>query len=140
MVDVSVTVFDGSYHEVDSSDMAFKIAGSMALRKAVEQATPCILEPMANVKVVIPDDYMGSIVGDLNSRRGRVLGMERQKKKQVVNAQVPMSEMSMYATDLRSLTKGAGKFKMTFSHYEELPAHLSKNLIEAHQQSKQQEE
>jgi len=140
VVDIRVTLFDGSYHEVDSSDMAFKIAGAMALRKGVSSANPTILEPIMNVEVTIPEEYLGSVIGDLNSRRGRVLGMERVGKKHVVKAQVPMSEVFQYATDLRSMTKGAGKFKMSLAYYEELPSYLAQNLIEEYQKTKKQEQ
>jgi len=140
VVDIRVTLFDGSYHEVDSSDMAFKIAGAMALRKGVSSANPTILEPIMNVEVSIPEEYLGSVMGDLNSRRGRVLGMERVGKRHIVKAQVPMSEIFQYATDLRSMTKGAGRFKMSLAYYEELPAYLAQNLIEEYQKTKKQEE
>lgn len=139
-VDIRVTVYDGSYHDVDSSDMAFKIAGAMAFRKGVSEAKPVILEPIYNVEVTIPDEYMGSIMGDLNSRRGRVLGMDRVGKKHIVKAHVPLGEIFRYATDLRSLTKGSGKFKTNFAHYEELPSHLTLPLVEAFQKSKKGEE
>ncbi|MBI5882841.1 MAG: elongation factor G [Elusimicrobia bacterium] len=140
VVDLRVTVFDGSYHDVDSSEMAFKIAGSMAFKKVFLDARPCILEPIMDLEVVVPDDYVGAVMGDLNSRRGRVAGIDRVKKRQMVKAQVPLGEMSMYSADLRSMSKGSGKFKMQFSHYEELPAHVAKGLIDAHQKTKQPEE
>jgi len=134
--DIKITLYDGSYHEVDSSDIAFKIAGAMALKKGVEQAQPTILEPIMNVEIVIPEEYLGTVVGDLNARRGRILGMERQGKKQNVKVQVPFAEMYKYAADLRSLTKGSGKFRMTLSHYEEAPQFVIQKLIEEHQKSK----
>ncbi|MBN1383488.1 MAG: elongation factor G [Elusimicrobia bacterium] len=137
VTDMRVTLYDGSYHEVDSSDMAFKIAGSMALKKGVMESKPCILEPIVELEVIIPDDYMGAVMGDLNARRGRVMGMERFGKKQKVIATAPLSEVSGYATDLRSITKGAGNFKMKFAHYEEAPSTVSQPLITAYQ--KQQE-
>ena len=140
VVDVQVTVYDGSYHEVDSSDMAFKLAGSFAFQKIFVEARPCILEPIMNLEVVVPDDYVGAVMGDLNSRRGRVAGIDRVKKRQVVKAHIPLGEMSMYSADLRSISKGSGKFRMHFSHYEELPAHLAKALIDEHQKNKQPEE
>ncbi len=140
VVDIRVTLFDGSYHEVDSSDMAFKIAAAMALRKVVSSANPVILEPIMNIEVTIPEEYLGNIIGDLNSRRGRVLGMERVGKKHIVKAQVPLSEVFQYATDLRSMTKGAGKFKMSLAYYEELPAYLAQNLIDEYQKTKKQEQ
>jgi len=138
VTDIRVTLFDGSYHEVDSSDMAFKIAGSMALKKGIVESKPSILEPIAELEIVIPDEYMGSVMGDLNSRRGRVMGMERLGKKQKVIAQAPLSEVGMYSTDLRSITKGAGAFKMKFSHYEEAPAQVAQPLIEIYQKQQQE--
>ncbi|MFA5779591.1 MAG: elongation factor G [Elusimicrobiota bacterium] len=138
VTDMRATLYDGSYHEVDSSDMAFKIAGSMALKKGVTESRPCILEPIVELEVVIPDDYMGAVMGDLNARRGRVMGVERLGKKQKVIATAPLSEISKYATDLRSITKGAGSFKMKFSHYEESPSNISQPLIEIYQKQQQE--
>ncbi|MHB9154074.1 MAG: elongation factor G [Endomicrobiales bacterium] len=136
VVDLRVTVYDGSYHEVDSSDMAFKIAGAMALRKGFSDARPALLEPIMDVEVVVPDEYMGSIMGDLNSRRGRVLGMDKSGRKEQVKAQVPLGEMFQYATDLRSLTKGSGKFTMKVSHYEPLPPEIANPLVESYQKTR----
>ena len=138
VTDMRATLYDGSYHEVDSSDMAFKIAGSMALKKGVTESKPCILEPIVELEVVIPDDYMGAVMGDLNARRGRVMGVERLGKKQKVIATAPLSEISKYATDLRSITKGAGSFKMKFSRYEESPSNISQPLIEIYQKQQQE--
>ncbi|OGS45644.1 MAG: hypothetical protein A2539_07155 [Elusimicrobia bacterium RIFOXYD2_FULL_34_15] len=138
VTDIRVTLYDGSYHEVDSSDMAFKIAGSMALKKGFVESKPCILEPIVELEVIIPDDYMGAVMGDLNSRRGRVMGMERTGKKQKVIATAPLSEVSSYATDLRSITKGAGNFKMKFSHYEESPSSVAQPLIDLFQKQQQE--
>jgi elongation factor G len=130
LVDVKVTLFDGSYHTVDSSEMAFKIAGSMALRKAVQEAKPVLLEPIMKVEVITPDDTLGTVIGDLNSKRGRVQGVEPQAGgNQKINAQVPMSEMLTYANQLTSLTSGRGLYSMEFSHYEELPGHLTQKII-----------
>ena len=131
VVDVRATLFDGSYHEVDSSEMAFKIAGSMAFREAMKNADPVILEPVMKVEVVTPEDYMGDIVGDLNRRRGRVLGMEDRGNAKVVNAMVPLAEMFGYATQLRSLSQGRANYTMMFDHYEEVPANIAKEIIEA---------
>jgi elongation factor G len=139
VVDLQVVVFDGSYHEVDSSDMAFKIAGAMAIRKAVTEARPTILEPIGNLEVLVPDAYTGSIMGDLNSRRGRVSGMEKSGKKQLIKAQVPMGEVFEYATDLRSLTKGSGKYTISVSHYEEAPPQIVHPLIDAYKKEKEAE-
>ncbi len=136
VVDIKVTLYDGSYHEVDSSDIAFKIAGGMALRKGVEQAQPTILEPIMIVEITIPEEYLGAVVGDMNARRGRILGMEGIGKRQNVKVQVPFAEMYKYAADLRSLTKGSGKFRMTLSHYEETPHLVIQKLIEEYQKSK----
>jgi elongation factor G len=130
LVDVKVTLYDGSYHSVDSSEMAFKIAGSMALRKAVQEAKPVLLEPIMKVEVITPDDTLGGVIGDLNSKRGRVQGVEPQAGgNQKINAQVPMSEMLTYANQLTSLTSGRGLYSMEFSHYEELPSHLTQKII-----------
>ena len=138
VVDVKVTLYDGSFHEVDSSNLAFEIAGSMAFRKGVEQAQPFILEPIMEIEAIVPEEFMGSVMGDLNSRRGRVLGMEREGKKQVIKALVPQRELFNYATDLRSLTKGSGEHKMKFSHYEEVPPNVTQPLIEAYQKAKEE--
>ena len=138
VTDIRVTLYDGSYHEVDSSDMAFKIAGSMALKKGVVESKPAILEPIAELVIEVPDDYMGNVMGDLNARRGRVMGMERSGKKQKVTAQVPLSEVGMYSTDLRSITKGAGTFKIKFSHYEDAPGQVSQPLIDLYQKHQQE--
>lgn len=130
LVDVKVTLYDGSYHSVDSSEMAFKIAGSMALRKAVQDGKPVLLEPIMKVEVITPDDTLGAVIGDLNSKRGRVQGVEPQAGgNQKINAQVPMSEMLTYANQLTSLTSGRGLYSMESSHYEELPSHLAQKII-----------
>ena len=137
MVDVRVTLYDGSYHDVDSSDMAFKIAASMGFKNAVEKAKPVILEPIMTMDVTVPEECMGDVIGDLNSRRGKVLGMDSNGHTQVIKSRVPMSEVLKYAPDLRSLTSGRGEFHMEFSHYEELPAHLAEKVIkEAKTQAK----
>jgi len=135
VVDVRVTLFDGSYHSVDSSEMAFKIAASMAFKKGFMEAQPVLLEPVLNVEVRVPEAYMGDVIGDLNKKRGKILGMEPEGKVQVVRAQVPMAEMTRYAVDLRSMTQGRGSFTTSFSHYEELPPHLAEEVIA---QSKEQ--
>jgi elongation factor G len=129
MVDVRATLYDGSYHDVDSSDMAFKIAASMGFKNAVEKAKPVLLEPMMNMEVTVPDECLGDVIGDLNSRRGKVLGMETKGHTQVIKSKVPMSEVLKYAPDLRSLTSGRGEFHLAFSHYEELPPHLAEKVI-----------
>jgi len=128
-VDFKVILDDGSFHAVDSSEMAFKIAGSLAFRKAAADAGAVLLEPIMNVSVITPDEYMGDIMGDLNSRRGRVLGMDSKGKNQVIKAQVPMSEFLTYAPDLNSITGGRGLFTMEFSHYDEVPAQISQKIV-----------
>jgi elongation factor G len=138
--DIRVILYDGSYHEVDSSDMAFQIAGSMALRKAVLEAGPVLLEPIMDVDVTIPEEYLGAISGDLNSRRGRIMGMDVKGKSQIVKAQVPLSEMFKYANDLRSITGGRGVYTMRFSHYEEVPHKIASVIISQYQATKKQEE
>jgi len=139
VVDIRVTLFDGSYHEVDSSDIAFQIAGSMAIRKAVQEAGPVLLEPIMNVDVVIPEEFMGQISGDINSRRGRVMGMEMKGKNHVLKAQVPLAEMFKYANDLRSMTGGRGFYTMSFSHYEQLPQKIASTIIAQAQSQKTQQ-
>ncbi|MFD3449223.1 elongation factor G [Microbacteriaceae bacterium 4G12] len=129
LVDIKAALVDGSYHDVDSSEMAFKIAASMALKAAVSKCNPVILEPMMKVEVVIPEEYMGDIMGDVTSRRGRVEGMEARGNAQVVRAMVPLSEMFGYATSLRSNTQGRGTFSMTFDHYEEVPKSISEEIV-----------
>jgi len=138
--DLQVTLVDGSYHEVDSSDMAFQIAGAMALRKAVLEAGPVLLEPIMDVETAIPEDCLGAISGDINSRRGRVIGMDVKGKSQIVKAQVPLAEMFKYANDLRSITGGRGMYTMRFSHYEEVPHKITQPIIAQYQASKKQEE
>ncbi|MDD5560917.1 MAG: elongation factor G [Candidatus Omnitrophica bacterium] len=138
--DLRVTLVDGSYHEVDSSDMAFQIAGAMALRKAVNEAAPALLEPIMEVEVTIPEECLGAITGDINSRRGRIIGMEIKGKTQVVKANVPLSEMFKYTNDLRSITAGRGSYVMHMSHYENLPHKIALPIINQYQSSRKQEE
>ncbi len=129
---VAVTVYDGKHHPVDSSEMAFKIASRTAFRNAMQNSKPILLEPIYTVKIMIPDDYMGDITGDLNHKRGRILGMAAEEGMQVVNAEVPLAEMSRYATELRSMTQGRGLFEMTFARYEMVPSNVAKEIIDAH--------
>ena len=129
VVDFSATVYDGSYHDVDSSEMAFKIAGSMAFKEAMQKADPALLEPMMSVEVVVPDDYMGDVIGDLNGRRGRVVGTNAHAGLQSIDALVPLSEMFGYATDLRSRTQGRGTYTMQFAHYEEVPKSIASKVL-----------
>ena len=128
VVDVKVTLFDGSYHDVDSSEMAFKIAGSMGFKEAVKKAGQVLLEPIMDVEVVVPEQFMGDVIGDLNSRRGKVLGMDSRAGFQVISAKVPLANMFGYSTDLRSLTQGRASFTMQFSHYEQVPSSVMEAL------------
>lgn len=129
VVDVKVTLYDGSYHEVDSSEMAFKIAGSMAFKEAMRKADPVLMEPIMKVVVTVPDEYMGDVIGDLNSRRGMILGMDAVSGAQQINAEVPLSEMFGYATDMRSKTQGRGQYVMEPAHYSEVPKSVSEGII-----------
>ncbi len=129
MADVKVTLYDGSYHEVDSSEIAFKIAGSMAVKQAAGKAKPVLLEPIMSVEVVVPEEYMGDVIGDLNSRRGRIEGMELRGTSQIIKSMVPLSQMFGYATELRSRTQGRGSFTMHFGRYEEVPASISEEIV-----------
>ena len=140
IVDMRVIVYDGSYHEVDSSDMAFKIAGAMALRKGVVEANPILLEPIMDVDVIVPEEFMGDITGDLNSRRGRIAGMDVQGKYQVIKAKVPIAEMSKYASELKSITGGRGSYSMRFSHYDEVPAKQAQTIIAKYQETRKEEQ
>ena len=129
VVDVKVTLFDGSYHEVDSSEMAFKIAGSIGFKEAAKKAGPILLEPIMDVEVVVPEDFMGDVMGDINARRGKILGMEPRGKVQVIHAKVPLAEMFGYSTELRSATQGRATYTMQFSHYEPVPASISEGIV-----------
>jgi elongation factor G len=129
VVDIKVTLIDGSYHEVDSSEMAFKIAGSMGFKEGCQKAAPAILEPIMSVEVVVPEDYMGDVIGDLNSRRGRIMGMEGRAGAQVVTAMVPLAQMFGYSTDLRSATQGRATYSMTFDHYEQVPKSVAEEIV-----------
>jgi elongation factor G len=129
VVDFKVSLIDGSYHEVDSSEMAFKIAGSMGFKEGCHKAGPVLLEPIMSVEVVVPEEYMGDVIGDLNSRRGRIMGMEGRSGEQVVSAMVPLGQMFGYATDVRSATQGRETYSMTFNHYEQVPKSVSEEII-----------
>ncbi len=139
VVNIGVRLVDGSYHTVDSSEMAFKIAAGMAFRKGMEQAQPVLLEPVMNVEIIVPDSFMGDIMGDLNGRRGRIQGVESAGEQQKIRAQVPMAEMFRYSIDLRSMTQGRGFFAMTFSHYEEVPQQFAEQVIAAAKAEKEKE-
>ncbi|MBI5419327.1 MAG: elongation factor G [Deltaproteobacteria bacterium] len=140
VVDVRVTVFDGSFHTVDSSEMAFKIAGSLAFKKAALEARPILLEPIAEMEVVVPEENVGDIIGDLNGRRGRVLGVDAHGKSQIVKVQVPLAEVLRYSSDLRSITSGRGQFTMSHSHYEEVPAAIAEKVVAESKKELREEE
>jgi elongation factor G len=129
MDDVKVRLYDGSYHEVDSNEMAFKVAGSMALQSGAKKADPAIMEPIFSIEVVVPEEYLGDVIGDLNGRRGRISGILPRKDAQVVSGTVPLSEMFGYATDLRSITQGRAIYTMQFSHYDRVSASISEDII-----------
>ncbi len=140
VIDFRVTLYDGSYHDVDSSEMAFKIAASMGFKKGLEQCKPVLLEPIMKMEVIVPDENMGDIMGDMNSRRGKIMGVETKGSNQVVKAVVPMAEVLRYAPDLRSMTGGRGTFTMEYSHYEEVPAQISEKIVEAAKREKEAQE
>ena len=131
VVDFRVILYDGSYHDVDSSELAFKLAGSIAFKKAMEQAKPVLLEPIMNVEVYAPEAYAGDLIGELNGRRGRIQGMDTRGNARVIKAQVPMAEMLTYASDLTSMTQGRGSFSMEFSHYDVVPQQISEKIVAA---------
>jgi elongation factor G len=128
--DIKITLFDGSYHDVDSSEMAFKIAGSMAFKEAARKAHPVLLEPIMDVEVVTPEEYMGDVMGDLSSRRGKIEGLMARKDAQVIKAKVPLSDMFGYSTQLRSMTQGRAIYSMQFAHYEEVPRSIADQIVE----------
>ena len=138
VVDVKVKLVDGSFHPVDSSEMAFKIAASLAFKKGAEEAGSVILEPVMNLEVTVPDSFMGDVIGDLNAKRGRILGLEPAGSFQVIKAQVPLAELLKYAIDLRSLTQGRGSFTMSFDHYEEVPARIAEEIVDRVKKEKEQ--
>jgi elongation factor G len=129
MVDVKATLFDGSYHDVDSSEMAYKIAASMALKEAKNKCKPVLLEPIMKVQIVVPDEYLGNVMGDITSRRGKPMGQESRGNALAIDAMVPLAEMFGYATSLRSNTQGRGTFVMEFDHYEEVPKNIAEEII-----------
>jgi elongation factor G len=122
-------LFDGSYHEVDSNEMAFKVAGSMAMQDGAKKAGPVLLEPIFNLEIVVPEEYMGDVIGDINSRRGKISGILPRKDAQVVNGHAPLSEMFGYATTLRSITQGRAIYTMQFSHYEKVPSAVADEIV-----------
>ena len=129
LIDIKIVLVDGSFHNVDSSEMAFKIAGSLAFKKGAQEAGPVLLEPVMNMEIRVGKDNVGDVMGDLNSRRGKVMGMDSDAKSEIINAQVPQAEIQSYATDLTSMTGGLGTFSIDFSHYEEVPSHISDKII-----------
>jgi elongation factor G len=135
VVDLKIRFYDGKSHEVDSSEMAFKIAASMCFKKAVQEATPILLEPIVKMEIRVPEEVMGDVIGDINGRRGRVLGMDSEGKYQVIRTEVPLAEVLRYAFDLTSMTGGRGSFDMEHSHYEELPAQLAERVIASAKQA-----
>jgi elongation factor G len=139
VVDFKAELFFGSYHDVDSSEMSFKLATRLSFKKGIMDASPVLLEPIMNVEVIVPDQYMGDVMGDFNGRRGRIMGMEAHGRLQVVKAQAPLAEMFRYAIILRSMTSGQGNFSMAHSHYEEVPADIAKKVIAAHKQEEEEE-
>jgi elongation factor G len=139
LIDFRATLVDGSFHPVDSNELSFKIAASMALKDGILQARPVLLEPIMNVEVRIPEQYMGEVNRDLNGRRGRVLGMDLADGMQIINAHVPQAELFSYATELRSLTGGRGTFSSVLDHYEDVPAHLADKIIETHKKEQHPE-
>ena len=131
VVDFRVIVYDGSYHEVDSSEMAFKLAGSKAFKKCMEQAKPCLVEPIMNVEITVPENYAGDIMGNLNGRRGRVQGMDPKGGSTSIKAQVPLADMLTYASDLTSMTQGRGTYSMEYSHYDIVPQPIADKIVAA---------
>ena len=129
MIDVKATLFDGSYHDVDSSEMAFKIAASMALKEAKNKCKPVLLEPIMKVQVIVPEEYLGNVMGDISSRRGKPMGQESRGNALAIDAMVPLAEMFGYVTSLRSNTQGRGQFTMVFEHYEEVPRNITEEIV-----------
>ena len=140
MVGLKATLHFGSYHPVDSSEMAFKVAASLAFKKGIKEANPILLEPIMRIEVTVPDEFMGDVMGDLNKKRGRVLGMEPKDGMQVVISEVPQSEILRYATDLRSMTQARGSFTAKFERYEEVPANISAKIMEDAQKASGEQE
>jgi elongation factor G len=139
VVDFKATLYFGSYHDVDSSEMSFKLAARLSFRKGILEAGPILLEPIMNVEVTVPEDYLGDVMGDFNGRRGRILGIDSKGHQQIVKAQAPLAEMFRYAIILRSMTSGRGSFTMEYDHYEEVPAEIAKKVIAAHKQEEEEE-
>ena len=140
MVDVKVALYDGSYHDVDSSEMAFKIAGSIGFKKGIMECKPILLEPVMTMEVVVPSEFVGDVIGDLNSKRGKILGVDANDDNQNVRAHVPMASILNYAPELRALTSGRGIFVMEFDHYDVVPEHLTAKIIEEAKKETKEEE
>jgi len=139
VVDIRVRLYDGTYHTVDSSDIAFQLAGILALQKALQQGNPILLEPIVNVEIRVPQDFVGDVIGTVNAKRGRVLDMLSSGKTQVVKSQVPLAEMANYTNELRSMTSGQGTYTMLFSHYEVVPAHIAQKIVDERKKEKEQQ-
>jgi elongation factor G len=135
---ISCTLYDGSYHDVDSSEMAFKMAASIAYKTGCANANPVLLEPVYSVEIIVPDDYMGDVIGDINKRRGRVLGMTPEASGQRIDGEIPLAEMFSYAKDLRAMTQGRGVYKMEFARYEEVPQMLAQKIAAAAQKDNEE--
>jgi elongation factor G len=140
VVDIKVTLFDGSYHDVDSDEHSFKIAGRMAFKKGFKEARPVLLEPIDEIEVTVPEDYMGDVMGDISSRRGKILGMDTDGAHQIIKALVPLKELYRYSTTLRSMTQGRGIHRQKFNHYEEMPREVAEKIIAEHAKVKVEEE
>ena len=139
VTNIKITLTDGSYHDVDSSEMAFKIAANLAFKAACAQAKPILLEPVMDVDILVPDQYMGDIMSDMNTKRGRIMGMEKHGNRQLIHAQAPLTEMYRYSIDLKSITQGRGKFTMKFSRYEEVPSMIADKVIAQAKADKEKE-
>jgi len=136
IIDVKATLFDGAFHDVDSDEMSFKIAGSHALRNGFKEAKPILLEPIYEVDIKVPEEFMGAVMGDISGRRGQILGMDADGHFQKIKAQIPLAELTKYATILRSMTGGRGIFRKKFDHYAEVPGDIAGKLVTAHEESK----
>ena len=138
VVDVKVTLFDGSFHNVDSDEMSFKLASSQCFRKGFQECKPVLLEPIYEIVVTVPEEYMGDVMGDISSRRGKILGMDSDGHFQIIKAQVPLSELYKYSSQLRSLTSGRGMHSRNFSHYEEVPKDVEQKIVDEYQKSREE--
>ena len=139
VVDLKAVIYDGSYHDVDSSGMSFEIAGSQALKKGISEASPCLLEPIVKLIVELPDTYTGDVISDINTKRGRILGMTPNENSSTIEAEIPLAEVQRYAQDLRSLSQGRGSYRLEFDHYDQVPANLETKVIEDAKRAKEEE-